>query len=114
MWRARMRGSLGRGRRRREPPGPTSREAPAEAILDAPARVGWGLRKQAMREVERGASAALDSLRGAPGKASSAARAVAGGVAGASRRALESAMPLADWVNSTTQGLLASARSRAT
>ena len=112
MWRSRMRGSLGRGRRRREPQASTSRDAPVEAPLDAPARTGPGLRKQAMREVERGASAALDSLRGAPGKASSTARAAAGGVAGASRRALESAMPLADWVNSTTQGLLASALSR--
>ena len=64
-----------------------------------------------MKGVERSASAALDSLRGAPGMASSAARAAAGGEAGASRRALESAMPLAEWVHSTTQALLASALS---
>ena len=109
MWRARMAGA--RGRRRREPEGSTSRATPVELTVDAPARTGRGIRKHAMRKVEHGAAAALESVRAAPGKASRATRAAAGKVSSASRKTFEAATPLADWVHSIGQGLLASALS---
>ena len=78
----------------------------ADPSLDAPART------QAMKKVKDTASTVLDSVRCAPRKASSATRAAANKVTGASRKTLESVAPLADWVLSTTQGLLARELSR--
>ena len=100
------------GRRQREPRGSTKRGTSADASLDVPARAGRSARTQAMKKVKDGASVVLDSMRTVPGKASGATRAGAGRVRDASRKALESAAPLADWVLSTTQGLLASELSR--
>ena len=111
MWRTRKTGGSSRGRGRREPQASMSLGTCADSGTEAPARAGRSVRKRALSKVGHGASAALDSLRAAQAKASSATRTAAGGVAGTSRRAFESAMPLADWVHSTTQALLASALS---
>ena len=112
MRRARVPGGDDGGKRHREPRGSTSRGNPADASLDVPARADRGARTQAMKKVKDTASTVLDSARSAPRKASSATRAVANKVTGASRKTLESAAPLADWVLSTGQGLLVSELSR--
>ena len=112
MRRARVPGGDDGGKRHREPRGSTSRGNPADASLDVPARADRGARTQAMKKVKDSASTVMDSARSAPRKASRATRAVANKVTRASRRTLESASPLADWVLSTTQGLLASELSR--
>ena len=75
MWRTRKTGGSSRGRGRREPQASMSLGAPADSSIDVPARASRSVRKHALSKVRHGASAALDSLRGAPGEASSAARA---------------------------------------
>ena len=97
MRRARVPGGDDGGKRHRESADPSP---------DVPART------QAMKKVKDTPSTVMDSARSVPRKASSATRAVANKVTGASRKTLESASPLADWVLSTTQGLLASELSR--
>ncbi len=68
-------------------------------------------RKDRLAKAKDLASSVLGSIQAAPKKSSMAARAAVGRVTTGSRKAVESAIPLANGLLATTQGLLASALS---
>ena len=68
-------------------------------------------RRERLTRAKHRASSFVGSIQAAPKKSSMAARIVAGRVTTGSRKALDAAIPLANGLLSTTQGLLASALS---